>query len=288
MRFAFIAKTSGFPIAWMCRRLGVSVSGYHAWRARKPSKRVIDDFRAFHRKSRGVYGVPRIYDDLVADGERVSPKRAQRLMREMGLWGRKPKLWKKTTHSDHGHGYSPNHVKQEFTADAPNKLWMADISYVRTWAGWMFLAVIIDAFSRRVVGYAVDDHMRAELALEALQMAVANRNPTPGLVHHSDRGTQYSCAAYTAGLEQIRATSSMSGTGNCHDNAAVESFFSTLKEELIYRHAWPTKEGVVRSVTDYIDNFYTSYRRHSTIGRISRSTMNSNMRGAWLRKKTVH
>ncbi len=276
MIFAFITSESGhFPTAWMCRRLGVSTSGYHRWNCRKPSRRSRRDnvlrlkIRAYHSASRYRYGSPRIQDDLIAEGEHVSRKRVARLMREMGLYGRLPKRWKRTTQSNHDEGYAPNLVKQNFHAARPNELWMADISYVRTWAGWMFLAVIIDAFSRRVVGYAIDDHMRADLAIAALAMAVERRRPSAGLVHHSDRGVQYACEDYRDGLAEIDAHQSMSDTGNCFDNAAAESFFSTIKEELIYRHSWPTKGGVAREVVEYIENFYNLKRRHSTIGRVS-------------------
>ncbi len=276
MRFAFIASESGhLPTAWMCRRLGVSPSGFYRWNNREPSVRARRDeelrlkIRAFHSASHQRYGSPRVHDDLIADGEKVSRKRVTRLMREMGLYGRLPKRWKKTTQSKHSEGYAPNLVKQNFHAERPNELWMADISYVRTWAGWMFLAVVIDAFSRRVVGYAVDDHMRADLAIAALDMAVRNRRPSAGIIHHSDRGVQYACKDYKEGLGKIGACQSMSGTGNCFDNAAAESFFSTIKEELIYRHSWPTKAGVAREIVEYIENFYNPRRRHSTIGRIS-------------------
>ena len=177
MKFAFIARKTGrYPIAWMCRRLGVSTSGYYAWRGRPPSTRAVQDaqlslcIRAIHRRYRGRYGRPRIYDELGDQGHRVGVRRVGRLMREQGLFGRMPKRFKKTTHSAHDLGYADNLVQQRFTASEPNRLWVSDISYVRTWQGWLYVAVILDAFSRRVVGYAVDDHMRTELALGALQM----------------------------------------------------------------------------------------------------------------------
>ncbi len=276
MRFSFIAAQSGrFPTSWLCRRLGVSGSGYYAWKNRRPSLHARDDerlrlkVRAYYRRSFERYGSPRIHDDLLAEGERVSRKRVARLMREMGLYGRLPKRWKKTTLSKHRNGYAPNLIKQNFHADRPNALWMADISYIRTWAGWMFLAVIIDGYSRKVVGYAVDDHMRADLALKALDMAILLRSPVPGLIHHSDRGIQYSCGEYKRALAKIGARPSISSTGNCFDNAAAESFFATIKEELLYRKSWPSKDGVAKEIIKYIEEFYNSYRRHSTIGRVS-------------------
>ena len=275
MKFAFIARTGGFPIAWMCRRLGVSTSGFHAWRKREPSSHDRRDeslrlrIRALHTRSRQRYGSPRIYADLVSAGERVSRKRVARLMREMGLCGRMPKRWKKTTDSNHDEGYSPNLIRQDFSAPRPNALWLADISYIRTWVGWVYLAVIIDAFSRRVVGYAIDNHMRASLAVDALEMAIQRRRPPPRLIHHSDRGGQYASKDYRKVLARIHAQQSMSSTGNCYDNAAAESFFATLKSELIYRHSWPTQRGVSDEIRDYIENFYNCERRHSKIGCVS-------------------
>ena len=197
MRFSFIAAQSGsFPISWLFRRLGVSGSSYYAGKNRRPSLHWRDDERlrlkviAYHRRSFERYGSPCSHDDLLAEGERVSRERVARLMREMGLYGRLTKRWKKTTLSKHRKGYAPNPNKQNFHADRPNALWMADIRYNRTWAGWMFLAVVIDGFSRKVVVYAVDDHVRSDLALKALDMAILFRSPLLGLIQHSDRGIQ--------------------------------------------------------------------------------------------------
>ncbi len=276
MKFAFIcAKTGQYPTAWLCRRLGVSTSGYYEWRQREPSKRQLRDdvlrlkIRAFFRRSCGRYGSPRIHDELIADGERVSRKRVARLMREMGLYGRRRRRFRRTTDSNHRYGYAANLVNQDFTASGPDKLWLVDLSYIRTWDGWMYLAVVIDAFSRRVVGFAIDEHMRADLARDALSMAIRQRSPAKGLIHHSDRGSQYCCGAYRQDLTYIGAIQSMSGVGNCYDNAVAESFFATIKEELIYRNVWPSKNGVAESVSKYIEGFYNPVRRHSTIGRIS-------------------
>lgn len=276
MRFALIAaKTGTYPVRWMCRRLGVSTAGYYAWRSREPSAHARRDavlrilIKAHHRRSDERYGSPRIYRDLRESGEHVSRKRVARIMREIGIYGRLPKRWKKTTIADSSADYAPNLVAQNFSAERPNQLWMSDITYLRTWAGWMYLAVIIDAFSRRVVGYAIDDHMRSDLVIAALDMAVNKRRPAAGLIHHSDRGSQYSSDAFKERLENIGAVQSMSSTGNCFDNAAAESFFATLKEELIYRRSWPTKSGIAASVADYIENFYNLRRRHSTLGNIS-------------------
>jgi len=276
MKFSYIRKKTGeFPVAWMCRRLRVSASGFYAWKKRPLCERGKEDerlrlkIRVYHRASRGCYGRPRIHHDLQEDGIRISQKRVARLMREQGIYGRPPKRWKKTTNSSHDRGYADNLVKQDFHASGPNRLWVSDISYVRTWEGWMYLAVVLDAYSRRVVGYAVEDHMRSELAVNALNTAIANRQPSDGLVHHSDRGSQYASHAYRAALKKIKAKASMSDTGSCYDNAMAESFFSTIKEELIYRNTWPSKSSVAREIRDYIDNFYNCRRRHSSIGNIS-------------------
>lgn len=276
MKFSFIKEhAADFGVTWMCRRLGVSPSGYYAYRGRPATKRALRDARlslriqAIHRQSRGTYGRPRICDELRAQGHRVGPRRVGRLMRAQGLFGRMPKRFKKTTDSKHDHGYAPNLLQQNFSAPEPNRVWLSDITYVRTWQGWLYVAVTVDAFSRRVVGYAIDDHMRTDLVLDALRQAVRHRRPGRGLVHHSDRGTQYASEAFRKALRAIGAKSSMSSTGNCFDNAAAESFFSTLKQELIHRHAWPTKASAKAAIADYIDHFYNPRRRHSFVGNIS-------------------
>lgn len=276
MKFTFIKEhAADFGVTWMCRRLGVSPSGYYAFRRRPPSIRALRDARlslciqAIHRQSRGTYGRPRICDELRAQGHRVGPRRVGRLMRAQGLFGRMPKRFKKTTDSKHDHGYAPNRVQQDFSASEPNRLWLSDITYVRTWQGWLYVAVIVDAFSRRIVGYAIDDHMRTDLVLDAFRQAVRHRRPGPGLIHHSDRGTQYASEEFRKALRAIGAKSSMSSTGNCFDNAAAESFFSTLKQELIHRHGWPTKARAKAAIADYIDHFYNPRRRHSFVGNIS-------------------
>ena len=183
-------------------------------------------------------------------------------MRDGGLVARPKKRFKKTTRRGENPP-APNLLQQDFEAKAPNEKWVADITYIRTWEGWVYLAVIIDLFSRRVVGFALDDHMRIDLPLQALMMAIQRRRPAPGLVHHSDRGSQYTSAAYRAALDNVGAALSMSGTGNCYDNAVAESFFSTLKQELVFRHAWPTKRVAINAVTRYITQFYNPSRIHS-------------------------
>jgi transposase InsO family protein len=276
MRFAFIdAEKAVFPVAKLCRVLRVTRSGYHAWRARSESKRAQRDralgvkIRAAHNASRGVYGSPRIYRDLKEDREKVGRKRVARIMRENGISGQSPRRFRRTTDSAHELPVACNLVKRDFASEAPDQLWAADISYVRTWEGWLYLAVVIDLFSRRVVGWAAADHMRTELPLEALQMAICHRRPERGLVHHSDRGSQYASAAYQAVLDAHGMLCSMSRKGDCWDNAVVESFFGTLKEELIYRQPWPTKLKTKHAIIEYIACFYNSRRRHSYIDYIS-------------------
>ena len=225
--------------------------------------------RAFHAASRGTYGCPRIYRDLKEDGERVSRKRIARVMRENGLSGSPMRKFRRTTNSDHGRPVAKNVVGRDFSPSAPNRVWASDISYVRTWQGWLYVAVVIDLYSRRVVGWAVADHMRVELTLDALTMAIKARHASPGLVHHSDRGSQYASAAYQQTLDHHGITFSMSRRGDCWDNAVVESFFATLKKELIHRSAWPSRRMAADAIGDYIESFYNSRRRHSTLGYVS-------------------
>lgn len=269
------AKSGELPVAWMCRRLGVSASGYYAWKARKPSLRAQEDqrlrvhIRASHVASEGTYGSPRVHNDLRAEGFEVSRKRIARLMREDRLCGTPKKRFRRTTDSRHSHRVSPNLLERNFEVETPNKVWVSDITYIRTWEGWLYLAVVIDLFARRVVGYAIEDHMRTELATEALEMAIRERRPPPGLVHHSDRGSQYASADHRAVLERIGAVSSMSNVGDCWDNAVAESFFATIKRELLERFPWPTKKHTKARIQRYIDGFYNSRRRHSANGGLS-------------------
>ena len=190
-------------------------------------------------------------------------------MRERGLCGKAPKRYRRTTDSSHSLPIAPNLLARDFTADAPNQIWVSDITYVRTWEGWLYVAAIIDLFSRRVVGWAVADHMRTELALEALHMAITQRRPKPGLTHHSDRGSQYASDSYQRELSKHGMLCSMSRKGNCWDNAVAESFFGRLKEELIDREVWPTKRRTQAAIIEFIACFYNSKRLHSTLGFMS-------------------
>jgi len=264
-----------YSIRMMCRVLDVSTSGFYAWRGRTASARAKEDerlrvhIRVAFRRSRETYGAPRILKDLRDDGFKVSKKRVARLMREEGLVGRAPRRFKKTTLSEHGEGYAPNLLQRNFVIDEPNRAWVGDITAIRTWEGWMYLAVLIDLYSRKVVGYALDDEMPAQLCVDAWTTAARRRRPGPGLVCHTDRGSQYASKAYRAALDDVGAQQSMSRKGDCWDNAVAESFFSTLKTELVCRRSWPTKVGLKEAVRDYIDEFYNPQRRHSANGGLS-------------------
>jgi len=256
----------------LCRNLRVSRSGYYASRRRPMSLRAREDTRlaalvvkAF-RGGRGAYGSPRVLKELREHGERTSKKRVARLMRERLLFGRIRRRWRSAASViETGHA-EPNHLERRFDVDAPNRAWVTDITYVRTWEGWLYLAVVIDLFSRRVVGWAIQDHMHKELVLDALMMAIGRRMPMPGLVHHSDQGSQYGSDDYRRMLAAHGIECSMSRRGNCWDNAVVESFFATLKRELIYRRSWPTRDEAAASIDEWIDNFYNRERRHSYLG----------------------
>jgi len=266
-----MSAEKAWPVAWMCKQLNVSRSGFYAWRGRRPSARARRDqqlsvkITAVHAQSRGTYGSPSIRGELVSAGEKVGKKRVARLMRAQGLSGNPLKKYKRTTDSAHDLPVAQNLVQRRFEATAPNQLWVTDITYIWTWEGFLYLAAIIDVFSRRVVGWAVADHMRTELALEALAMAVRERQPGLGLVHHSDRGSQYASTAYQAALRGYGMQCSMSRKGDCWDNAVAESFFSILKRELIYRQSWPTQARATAAINEYITSFYNSWRRHTAL-----------------------
>jgi transposase InsO family protein len=259
----------------MCRVLKVSPSGYYDWLGRAPSKRQLDTERlrveiaAIHRESRGTYGSPRVHAELVERGVDIGRHRVAHLMAEMGLVGHAPRRYRKTTDSNHDLAVADNLVAQDFVADRPNQLWASDITYVWTEQGWIYLAVVIDLFSRMVVGWACANHMRTELVLEALGRALGVRDVGDELVHHSDRGSQYASRRYRQLLEERGITCSMSAKGCCFDNAPVESFFASLKKELIYRFTWPDRASVTRAIAEYIGAFYNRRRRHSTLGYLS-------------------
>ena len=272
MRFRFVeAEKAYYPIRLICRCLAVSRSGYYAWRRRLPSARARQDARlrveiaASHSASRRTYGSPRILRDLREEGHCVSRKRVARLMRELGLEGRRKRRFRSTTDSRHRFPVAPNVLMRDFHVEAPNTAWVTDITYLATLDGWLYLAVILDLYSRRVVGYALSERIDRELVLEALREALMRRPGARDLVHHSDRGSQYASHDYRNALDQAGITCSMSRRGNCWDNAVAESFFGTLKTELLYELPLQTNEATRSAVVDYIEAFYNVRRRHSSL-----------------------
>jgi transposase InsO family protein len=246
VRFTFIrAEKVALPVTLLCKALAVSRSGFYAWLRRPASARAVADarlvplIRASHARSRGTYGSPRVHAD-VREHCPIARKRVARLMRAEGIAARRPRRYRVTTDSRHQEPVAANLVARRFHAETPNRVWVTDLTYVWTWEGWVYLAAIVDVFSRRVVGWATAEHLRTELALEALGMALGLRLPDRGLVHHSDRGCQYASRIYRAELAARGIACSMSRAGDCWDNAVAESFFATIKTELIHRRAWPT------------------------------------------------
>ncbi len=260
----------------MCRLLGVSESGYHAWVRRAPSDRALTDawllekIKQIHADNRQVYGSPRIHAELrLAHGVRVGRKRVERLMRQAEISGLVAKKRGKTTIRVPGVRVADDLVERQFTPPAPNVLWIADVTYLRTWEGWLYLAAVQDAYSRRIVGWQMADHMQAELVVDALKMAINRRRPPPGLIHHSDQGSQYVSLAFGQTARDAGIARSMGSRGDCYDNAVAESFFATLKKELVHRRSWPTRRELTSEVFDYIEGFYNRQRRHSTLGMLS-------------------
>jgi putative transposase len=265
------ADSDSYPVVFMCAHLGVSSSGYYAWRAAPVSAHARDDaalieiMTALHARARGNPGVRRLRAELAAAGHRISHKRAHRLMRAAGLRGRHPKAWKRTTVPGDQPVPAPDLIGRVFTAEHPNTRWCGDITYVNTWTGWAYLATVIDLYSRTVVGYAIDDHMRTSLVTDALDMALTARNPTPGVIFHSDRGTQYTSAEFDAYSRKNNIRRSLGKTGICYDNAVSESTFATYKKELIHTRPWPDLKTLKTATIDWIDNYFNTIRRHSTL-----------------------
>ena len=276
MRFALIDQAKEqFPVQRMCDVLGVSQSGYFAWKDRPACLRQRDDLvllahaRSSFALSNGTYGSPRMTRELQDKGFAVGRRRTARLMRENDLRARQKRRFKRTTDSDHNWPVAPNIIDQDFAATGPNQKWGVDISYVWTREGWIYLAVVIDLFSRRVVGWSVGDRLHRRLAIAALQTALTMRRPPKGLIHHSDRGSQYCSVDYQATLRRHGIRISMSGKGNCYDNAMVETFFKTLKSELVWRATFFTRADAERDIARYIDGFYNPVRRHSALDYLS-------------------
>ena len=258
----------------MCDLLGVSPSSYYAWVGRPHSRRrqedqvLLDKIRFFHRRSRGTYGAPRIYLDLVAQGLRVSPKRVARLMREAGLEGVSRRRKVHTTVRDRQARPAPDLVQRQFSARGPDQLWVADITYIPTVLGFLYLAVVMDVWSRRIVGWAMESHLRTEIVLKALEMAIQQRRPR-GVIHHSDQGTQYTSLAFGHRCREAGIHASMGSVGDCYDNAMCESFFATLECELLDRHRFANQTEARRGVFDFIEGWYNRHRRHSGVGGVS-------------------
>jgi putative transposase len=259
-----------YPIRVMCRVLGVSPSGYYAWEPREPSPRaranqqLLERIRTIHTKSRETYGVPRMMVELCEAGERVGHNRVARLMREAGLQGasRRKGCW--TTRRDRDARPAPDLVERKFVAKERDRLWVADITYVPTWAGFLYLAVVLDAFSRRVVGWAMANHLKVELVLEALNMALWRRRPAE-VIHHSDQGCQYTSIAFGSRCREANVRPSMGSVGDAYDNAMCESFFATLECELLERRRFPTQAEARVAVFDFIEGWYNTHRRHSAL-----------------------
>jgi len=266
------SEKAAFPVAALCEAVGVSRSAYYAWRRSKPSarqranERVLADIRAIHVENEARYGSPRMRDELRDRGHEIGKHRVARLMRENGLWARVRRRFRHTTDSRHKLPIAPNLLGQRFTATAPNQAWVGDITYIWTAEGWCYLAVLIDLYSRRVVGWALRKSLNRELAIAALLHALTCRKPPPGLVQHTDRGCQYASYEYRALLDQHGLQCSMSAAGNCYDNAVAESFFATLKKELVHGCAFETRSEAYDAISDYIENYYNAKRRHSAAG----------------------
>jgi putative transposase len=259
------------PLGVLCRCVGVSKAGYLAWRHRPPSSRAGADrqlsvaVETIHRQHQARYGSPRIHRTLRDQGQRVSRKRVARVMRDLGLSADPPRRRVCTTDSDHGLPVAPNLLAQDFTASAPDQRWVTDITYIPTDEGWLYVSAIQDLFSRRIVGWAMDAHMETSLVLRALDMAVAARAPQAGLIHHSDRGSQYASRDYRQRLADRGITISMSRRGNCYDNACAESFWARLKVELVHRTHFRTRDEARLAIISYIEGYYNRMRRHSAL-----------------------
>jgi len=269
------ANQAAYPVRKLCQVLKVSASGFYAWRSRPPSRRALEDavlterIRAIHAASDGIYGAPNIHAELRDEGTRVGCKRVARLMRAGGIRGvSRRRGFVVTTRRDPKRPVAPDLVKRQFTAAAPNELWVADMTYVPTWAGFIFLAIVLDVWSRRIVGWAIGEQLSADLVLAALNMAVAQRRPRD-VIHHSDQGSQYTSVAVGSRCARMGVRLSMGSVGDAYDNAMAESFFASLECELLDRRSFRTKAEARLALFTYIEGWYNPRRRHSALGRIS-------------------
>ena len=277
MRYAFIEAHRGtWPIAIQCRVLAVSRSGYYEWRRRPVSERakrresLTAQIREFHVGHHASYGSPRVFRELRARGDRVNEKTVAKVMRDAGIQAKSQRKFRvTTTDSNHAQPVAENVLNREFTAEKRNQKWVADITYIATLEGWLYLAAVIDLFTRKVVGWSMSERIDSRLVVDALEMAVSRELPDAGLVAHSDRGVQYASEHYQVMLTQHDIKCSMSRTANCWDNAPAESFFATLKKELVHHETYATREAARVSLFDYIEVFYNRERRHSALGYVS-------------------
>lgn len=276
MKYRFIEQQQkNYPVSQLCAALGITRSSYYAWKKRQPSQRerdtqiLIEHIRRIHKLSRKSYGSPRVHAALRNQGLRCGKKRVARIMRQNGLQGRRKHRSVRTTDSKHAYPVAPNLLNQSFQANEPNRKWVADITYIPTAEGWLYLAVIMDLFSRRIVGWAMSDQITADLVENALRMALFQRQPEAGLLHHSDRGSQYASEQIQKILTANHIQVSMSRTGNCYDNAAMESFFSTLKCEWVHLQQYASRTQARSDIFVYIEGFYNPVRLHSALGYMS-------------------
>ena len=272
MKYQFVdTYRSEFAVLKMCRALQVSKSGYYAWRIRPQSKRARENEKLDHHiktiysKNKGTYGSPRITKALNRQNIACSENRVARRMRINDIKAKTKKRFKITTNSKHNHPVAKNLLDQNFKAQRPNQVWASDITHIWTREGWLYLAVIMDLFGRHIVGWAMDNHLGQELVINALKQAIWRRRPPQGVIFHSDQGVQYACQGFRKLLQQHKFIQSMSGKGNCYDNAVVESFFHTLKTELIYFENYRTREDAKNSIFEYIEIYYNRDRMHSTL-----------------------
>ena len=272
MKFRFISvHRETFKVGRMCKLLNVSCSGYHAWFKRPESHRKRENraleakIRVLHAASHGIYGAPRIHQDLIDDGIRCSKNRVARIMHKAGIRSRTKKKFKATTNSKHNFPVAPNILNRKFKVDTPDHTWVGDITYIPTIEGWLYLAVLLDLFNREVVGWSTSSRITRQLAIDAMQMALDRRNPGKGLLHHTDRGSQYASTDYQKILKEHDMICSMSRKGNCYDNAVAESFFGSLKSEWVNHNRYLSRSEATQSIFYYIEIFYNRKRRHSSI-----------------------
>ncbi len=287
MRYQFIrAEKAYYPVSVLCRVLQVSRSGFYAWLSQGEScrqqqdRQLLPQIRVAFEASRRTYGSPRIFEELQVWGIPCSRRRVERLMQEAGITPPRKRRFKKTTDSDHPYATAENILDRDFSSPAPNHRWSTDITYIWTWEGWLYLAVVMDLYSRRIIGWAMRKTLARELVLSALRMALEGRNPEGGLIHHSDRGSQYASDDYQRVLKRRGIQCSMSRRGDCWDNAVVESFFATLKQELIHRRRFLTRCEATQEIFDYIEVFYNRQRRHSSLGYLSPAEFERTMAAA--------